>query len=431
MMTQNGSQSASDGLDWLKKHLPFPPHRPRETESLSALRASLADIKRAVVFGAGSGGQRTYRVLREQGVEVDHFIDNFVSGEINGLPVFTPQNAPDGDWPILLASTWFVDVYQQLTTQYPRYSRRTIIPVPDCAFLTMTIFDDMVGWPFYKTFAKRNADFQNVFTLWEDHASQQVFARILAYRLGFFAPGSLNSAEFPCPPKIYDQAARPVPALPTGLEEGVVRAIESTFAHPHYILDNYMSPQPKDVVFDGGAWEGDTAYWYAHHCGPDGLVYAFEPSPYNYDRLRHNITLMNDVAPIIPVRKGLTNAQGIAPWDDMTAAGTCSRISATGGDGTQIELTTIDAFVEDENIERLDIIKMDLEGADFDALVGAKKTIAQFLPDLAISIYHTADHLVDIPLWIHKHFPQYRLRLSHNHVGVNETICMATVRGNG
>jgi len=427
-MKKHDVRNTLGGIDWLTECLGRAPHKPSPDEHLATMRSDLAETEAIVIFGAGSGGRRTYKELRARNVTVAHFIDNFATGDVNGIPIYSPKDAPDCDYPIVLASTWFVDVYHQLTETEQRYASRKIIPVPDCAFITMTIFDDMVGWPFYEVFERRIADFKRVYELWDDEASRLTYARILAYRLGFFAPESLRSNEFPCPPDVYEQTAKPVPELPDALDDDVKRAIASTFAHPHYWLDGFMTPKSGDVVFDGGAWEGDTAYWYAQHCQPSGHVYAFEPSPFNFDKLASNVDKMNCTGLITPVKQGLSLKPGEAVWTEMSNAGTCSRIGDDQENGQRISLTSVDAFVQDHGLERLDTIKMDLEGADFDALQGATHTIKTLQPDLAISMYHQADHLVDIPLWIHENCPEYRMRISHNHVGVNESICMATAR---
>ena len=52
---------------------------------------------------------------------------------------------------------------------------------------------------------------------------------------------------------------------------------------------------------------------------------------------------------------------------------------------------------------------MDIEGSEFDALLGARQIIKDFSPILAISIYHKPEDLVDIPLWILNENPSYKL----------------------
>ena len=91
-----------------------------------------------------------------------------------------------------------------------------------------------------------------------------------------------------------------------------------------------------------------------------------------------------------------------------------------------VEMTSIDLFVNGNEIKKIDVVKLDVEGADLDALKGKASVIERFRPDLAISIYHSAHHLVDISLWIVVQDIGYRLCFSHNLFSFTETVCLAT-----
>ena len=70
----------------------------------------------------------------------------------------------------------------------------------------------------------------------------------------------------------------------------------------------------------------------------------------------------------------------------------------------KMKSTTIDKFVEENNIEKIDYIKMDVEGAERNILEGAIKTIKKFKPSLAIAIYHGGklfmEDFYNIPIFI-------------------------------
>jgi len=70
-------------------------------------------------------------------------------------------------------------------------------------------------------------------------------------------------------------------------------------------------------------------------------------------------------------------------------------------------------------------IKMDVEGAELDALYGAKETILRNKPKLAICIYHYHRDFVEIPKWIHSLVPEYKLYVRHHAFSVNETVLYA------
>ncbi len=70
---------------------------------------------------------------------------------------------------------------------------------------------------------------------------------------------------------------------------------------------------------------------------------------------------------------------------------------------------------------------MDIEGAELEALQGAKNTIQRFLPKLAICIYHKPKDIIEIPLYIKKIAPRYNLYLRHYSNFHSETVLYAVV----
>ena len=70
-------------------------------------------------------------------------------------------------------------------------------------------------------------------------------------------------------------------------------------------------------------------------------------------------------------------------------------------------------------------IKMDVEGAELDALHGAKETILRNHPKLAICFYHYQRDFVEIQKWIHSLVPEYKLYIRHHSFSVNETVLYA------
>ena len=74
--------------------------------------------------------------------------------------------------------------------------------------------------------------------------------------------------------------------------------------------------------------------------------------------------------------------------------------------------------------EKVDFIKMDIEGAETDALIGAFHVIQQYHPTLAISIYHKPEHFSQIPIMIKSFEPSYKLYMRHYRAcSISETIC--------
>lgn len=90
----------------------------------------------------------------------------------------------------------------------------------------------------------------------------------------------------------------------------------------------------------------------------------------------------------------------------------------------QINATTMDKFCCNNNIMP-DFIKMDIEGAEMPALEGGIKTIQECRPQLAISIYHSNEDFVNIPLYLNKNLKNYHFKLGHYSPWRSETVLYA------
>src|SRR4029434_5037763 len=107
-----------------------------------------------------------------------------------------------------------------------------------------------------------------------------------------------------------------------------------------------------------------------------------------------------------------------------------------GGAGAQpsaagtipVETLSIDDLVERERLDRVDFIKMDVEGGETEALIGAAETIRRFRPKLGISVYHSLNDLIRLPQLVHDLLPDYELFLDHHTIYGEETILYARAR---
>ena len=87
---------------------------------------------------------------------------------------------------------------------------------------------------------------------------------------------------------------------------------------------------------------------------------------------------------------------------------------------------SIDNLVKERNIPKIDFIKMDIEGAELNALKGAIKTIQEFRPKLAIAIYHQVKDFDNIVNFISNLNLEYKFYLGHYTIYAQETILFAT-----
>lgn len=163
----------------------------------------------------------------------------------------------------------------------------------------------------------------------------------------------------------------------------------------------------KKVCFDLGAFIGDSAFVISKFFD-SSLVYAFEPDPANFTILKKNILLNKLRKRVFPIALGVGLKDGLF---FLKKGGESSKILKKGSkDDIKVKVVSIDSFVKKKKIEKVDFIKMDIEGLEFDALKGGVKTLKRDKPDLLIAIYHKGEHFFEIPAWLKEVVPQYNLR---------------------
>ena len=183
-----------------------------------------------------------------------------------------------------------------------------------------------------------------------------------------------------------------------------------------------IQPDRGDVVLDLGACLGDTALGFAAAVGQSGRVFAFEPMPIFQEAVRSNVERNPQLAARIELVDRVvssTSDQLVRLVDD----GPASRMSADGA--VEAMTVSVDDFVDTNGLERVDFIKMDVEGAEQLALEGSAHSIASHRPKLAICAYHEPDDLWRIPLLITRLNPHYRLYLDHYTNHLEETVIYA------
>ena len=77
--------------------------------------------------------------------------------------------------------------------------------------------------------------------------------------------------------------------------------------------------------------------------------------------------------------------------------------------------------------EKVSFIKLDIEGAEYKALLGARRIIKTYKPKLAICVYHRHDDLCRLPMLIHEMVPDYKFYLRHHHPNEWDTVLYAKI----
>lgn len=137
---------------------------------------------------------------------------------------------------------------------------------------------------------------------------------------------------------------------------------------------NYQSPLTHgEIVIDIGAGGGEEMPWLASQVGTEGRVVAIEANPAAYRCLLKTIS-SNELSNVTPVHVAVTDRHGDLFIEDDVHHHLSNRIS-NENNGTLVPCSTVDTIVRELALEKVDLIKMNIEGAECLALAGATNTI--------------------------------------------------------
>lgn len=180
----------------------------------------------------------------------------------------------------------------------------------------------------------------------------------------------------------------------------------------HYLAKDLVRLQDNEVYVDCGAYDGDSVLAFLKAAEAQGVkkpakILAFEPEEKNFELLQN--ANIGDVQ-LTAINKGVWSENTTLRFD--SGMDTSSRLSEGEGN-TSIDVISIDNALEGTN--HATFIKMDIEGAELEALKGAQHTIRASLPVLTISLYHKPEDLVTIPQYIRTLSDDYRFYLRGHH----------------
>lgn len=375
------TNSTNDPLSQeLKKLLAQPLEKIRQWESSCYDELAGPLSKSLVLFGAGGLGRKTLHGLQNLGIQPLAFTDNnsdLYDKEIEGVRVLAPaqavhefgktaiflitvytDSAPSGNEPIIQKLKGLgcqnVILFAPLYWKYPEH------------FLPHYAYD----LP-HKVIASADS-IDKAWSLFNDPISRNEYLAQIHWRL---------NPEF--------------------------NQIPAQAEHEIYFPPDLFTLNDNEVFVDCGAYTGDTIRSFLQQTkGQFKELLAFEPDSINYKKLVELIaTLPKDVARRIKTsdlalgrcsEQLYFNAQGVAS----------SSLSVSGG--VLIHSEPLDSIIIDKAPT---YIKMDIEGAEIEALEGSIKQIRAYLPILAISVYHYQDHIWNIPLMLHSLSTDYQFYL--------------------
>lgn len=175
-----------------------------------------------------------------------------------------------------------------------------------------------------------------------------------------------------------------------------------------YEKDNFLviqeSVKKDDVAIDIGAHIGLMAVVLGKTVGANGKVYSFEPTPKSFEVLNKTIQLNHLQKIVILVNKAVSSGSGTIEFNADNENVSNSIISYeynTGHKKITVQVISVDDFVNETGLQRLNFIKIDAEGVELDVLKGAKQTLRDFDCKIILALHPVAieakgDSLADI-----------------------------------
>ena len=186
---------------------------------------------------------------------------------------------------------------------------------------------------------------------------------------------------------------------------------------------DYFEARENEVFVDCGCFDGATCYNFAGWCGHKGFdhIYSFEADPKNYAKSKEILAPLGkcDLYPYGPadVSKKVYFAADAFETSCIISREEAEKRNFEGVE--EIETVALDDVLAGK---RITYIKMDIEGAEYEALLGARKLIMENRPRMAISVYHKFEDFVTLANLVLEMHPDYRIAFRHYGFDELETV---------
>lgn len=250
----------------------------------------------------------------------------------------------------------------------------------------------------------------------EDEASCSAYRRELVFQLLLRVVGEKALPHSPLTPAAWQKACRQAeeaaakdlfPELSAALADDHPQldfARVTTFILNQYAYKDLVSPRPGDIMLDCGAYLGESALW-ARRYGAD-KVYSFEPSPSSFAHLQQNAQRHDpNQTWFFPVAAAVGHEEGVAHFTEEADHPAANRIDPQGA--VEVPVVTLDAWCEEHKIIP-QFIKMDLEGSEASAILGAERLFREVGPRFAICLYHRLEDMWLLPRALKTFRPDYK-----------------------
>ncbi|MCL2575616.1 MAG: FkbM family methyltransferase [Defluviitaleaceae bacterium] len=328
-----------------------------------------------VIYGAGLMGKITFNYCKKQDIKVDYFCDQSGIDKFCGIPVLTPENLcktqPNA---VVAIPSWIHQeaMIDKLTNL--GFASEQIIP---------SFFWNHTNKSF-EEFEKYVCGYKWAFNYFEDERSKQTI---------------LNKIRL-----IFTD-----------------KALSANTDCDMYYVREFVSFKDEDVFVDGGSFDGrDAVEFLQKHPNPQNCkVYSFEPNKASFESVVKAIKGFDNV---VPVQKGLWSTETVLTFKESIDP-LLSSFVADNDASYSVPVTSLDVYFKDKDIKDLPtFIKLDVEGAEREALLGASEIIKKCKPKLAICAYHKIEDIYELAQTILSIRDDYKLGLVQHPSWHSETV---------
>lgn len=322
------------------------------------------ETKPIYIYGMGDGAMKIMSVFRKYGIKTSGIFasDDFVRGHsFAGFKVLKLSEVEEieKEFAVVLA---FAAGYEELVNRIKNISKKHTLYVPDVPVFGTGLFT-------YDYCADHEEQLEQVYNLLADDLSKRVFSSIINFKIS-----------------------------------GDIKYLEDITSTKLEIYRDIIKPNLNEHYVDLGAYNGDTIKELIEITKNRYVrIYAMEPDKKNFRKLskyingKEHIEVYNNAAWCIDT---------MLPF--ASKAGRQSSLSNMGENF--IESRSVDSILEGREAT---LIKMDVEGAEREALWGACQTITKYNPRLMVALYHRNEDMFELPLLVHKLNPRYKLYIRH------------------
>ena len=301
------------------------------------------------------------------------------------------------------------------------------------------IFPDQKKWTVVLGIGNAYADLKNISTRLKNDGYEVIYP-LAALRLLFLKGIEIENywmtGDFEIFDRCQDQLENAYKKLSDERSRNIfTNILEFRKSGDPFILDDHdpteLSYLPSDVpwiskneilenVIDAGSYDGDTLKSFLKAKINIKNWWCFEPDLGNFAKLNQNRVVFDEKIKVTTIPCALWSKTEILTFANGGDFGTGSAISKTGTD--TVVATSLDEIC---NWEVCSLIKMDIEGAELDALKGALNTIKKTRPKLAICVYHKPTDLWEITNYLADNFKDYNFYLRTYYEQTFETVLYA------